>query len=758
MKNKKTRWCVFCILLLGIAAIAVVAIRGSLVPRTVPKVASYEPWSPELVELVEAMPVQEGGRLKPFSTWSMFRLYSIHSKRKIKIEVEGEKVTISPTEWMLDCIFRHEVADSLPSFRVEDSQIAEALSIQTGTFRDRHGVEVYKKKRDLYTYDEIFTEEFKESFAALNETRKENLAEGKVLKGFDQLKMNLVTSIWNYTLQKHVLEMVDGFTQDIYKLQLIDGIARELGTEFSNEEKGLQWGKYLANQIESAREEHGSHLSDDAIMAMNAKTVREKGLEEMKQKLGGNPSQQELEAYFKEALNETILNTKLALLSGRLSDASIWNDSQFLELRMMPAALEDDYTWVSHKAAMKWFMTEAVSAGPDERVKITQALSEFSTWANFKFVYDNFGEKPLLAKLRNYKTKVENAVSKRGEDLSLVQSEVRYYEKKYYHYALGFFFLGVMSMILLLPAPHSTYGKVLGYIAIVCALIATAYVVAALIHRGVIMQRYPLGKLYDTILVSTAVLVSVLCFMELLSRRKVCIGVAVTFGLIGMFLARSFEVGNGSDTLAPLQAVLNSDYWLITHVTCIIIGYAGGLVAAGISTFYILARVTGIDEGDKSFRRAMTRLAYGAACFTLIFSLIGTILGGVWANDSWGRFWGWDPKENGALMIVLWFLAVLHARLGGYVKDWGVHICLVLGANVIAFSWWGVNFLSTGLHNYGFASGGDGEFYLNLYYILNTTIAVIAFGFAWYEVEVKKLRKREKEAEKNDEELNASSS
>ena len=90
---------------------------------------------------------------------------------------------------------------------------------------------------------------------------------------------------------------------------------------------------------------------------------------------------------------------------------------------------------------------------------------------------------------------------------------------------------------------------------------------------------------------------------------------------------------------------------------------------------------------------------------------MGTVLGGIWANDSWGRFWGWDPKENGAMLIVLWCLIILHARMGGYLKEWGLHIASVLGAIVVAFSWWGVNLLGTGLHSYGFTDGigGRGE-------------------------------------------------
>ena len=84
MKNRVARWVVFVCLLLGVGALALYALKGSFIPRPIPKVEKYEPWNEELVEVVSGMPIQEGGRLKPFSTWAMFRLYSIHSKRKIK--------------------------------------------------------------------------------------------------------------------------------------------------------------------------------------------------------------------------------------------------------------------------------------------------------------------------------------------------------------------------------------------------------------------------------------------------------------------------------------------------------------------------------------------------------------------------------------------------------------------------------------------------------------------------------------------------
>ena len=94
-------------------------------------------------------------------------------------------------------------------------------------------------------------------------------------------------------------------------------------------------------------------------------------------------------------------------------------------------------------------------------------------------------------------------------------------------------------------------------------------------------------------------------------------------------------------------------------------------------------------------------MTYGVICFSIFFSFFGTVLGGLWADDSWGRFWGWDPKENGALMIVLWNALILHARWGGMVRDRGIAVLAVLGNICTAWLWFGVNELGIGLHAYG---------------------------------------------------------
>jgi cytochrome c biogenesis factor len=104
------------------------------------------------------------------------------------------------------------------------------------------------------------------------------------------------------------------------------------------------------------------------------------------------------------------------------------------------------------------------------------------------------------------------------------------------------------------------------------------------------------------------------------------------------------------------------------------------------------------------FHKSVVRSTYGLVAFGLIFAVFGTIYGGVWANDSWGRFWGWDPKENGALLICIAQVALLHARWSGWVRDLGFCVGAALTGIVVAFSWFHVNLLGIGLHSYGFAS------------------------------------------------------
>jgi ABC-type transport system involved in cytochrome c biogenesis permease subunit len=153
-----------------------------------------------------------------------------------------------------------------------------------------------------------------------------------------------------------------------------------------------------------------------------------------------------------------------------------------------------------------------------------------------------------------------------------------------------------------------------------------------------------------------------------------------------------------------MQAVLDTQFWLATHVTMMNLGYMATYVAGLLGIVYVVrglftSSLSGAEGKD------LARMVYGAVCFGLFFSFFGTVLGGLWADDSWGRFWGWDPKENGALIIVLWNALTLHARWDGLVKDRGLAVLAIGGNIVTSWSYFGVNQLGVGLHSYGFTEG-----------------------------------------------------
>jgi ABC-type transport system involved in cytochrome c biogenesis permease subunit len=235
-------------------------------------------------------------------------------------------------------------------------------------------------------------------------------------------------------------------------------------------------------------------------------------------------------------------------------------------------------------------------------------------------------------------------------------------------------------------------------------LIAFTFLVhiLAIAGRIYISGRPPVTNLYSSAVfigLGGALLGIVL---ELLYRIGVGNVVAAVTGGVTLGIAH-FLAGDG-DTFTVLQAVLDTQFWLATHVVCITLGYATTYVAGTLGICYILCGVF-TPALTPTVGRAITRMTYGALCFAILFSFFGTVLGGLWADDSWGRFWGWDPKENGALIIVLWNALVLHARWDGMVRQRGLAILTVLGNIAVSWSWFGVNELGVGLHSYGFTEG-----------------------------------------------------
>jgi ABC-type transport system involved in cytochrome c biogenesis permease subunit len=232
-------------------------------------------------------------------------------------------------------------------------------------------------------------------------------------------------------------------------------------------------------------------------------------------------------------------------------------------------------------------------------------------------------------------------------------------------------------------------------------LMALAFTVATagMVVRMWLEGRPPVTNLYSSALFVGWVAVALCLVLEKIYRNAIGAAAGGIIGFCTLIIAQHLSL-NG-DTMEMMRAVLDSNFWLSTHVLTIVIGYGATFLAGFLAIIYIfrgvLTKSLAQEDAD-----ALTRMVYGIVCFATLFSLVGTVLGGIWADQSWGRFWGWDPKENGALIIVLWNAIILHCRWGGIVKQRGLMILAVFGNVVTAWSWFGVNMLGVGLHSYGF--------------------------------------------------------
>jgi len=254
-----------------------------------------------------------------------------------------------------------------------------------------------------------------------------------------------------------------------------------------------------------------------------------------------------------------------------------------------------------------------------------------------------------------------------------------------YWWVIGFYVLGAAAF---LWSKTRLVGVAFGALGLLCHGLSIA-------ARIVILARPPVGTLYESVL-----FVSLMCAVFALGAffRKKTQGVFVA-GMIcaaGLLMLAPVALPKG-DNLEVLVAVLNTNFWLGTHVICITIGYSLCIFAA------VMAHIALAFHHEK-----LRGAVHYMSLLALSFMTVGTILGGIWADQSWGRFWGWDPKENGALLIVLWLIWAQHGRLAGHLRQAGFLVVIALTNVVVALSWFGVNLLGVGLHSYGFTSGMAG--------------------------------------------------
>jgi len=271
-------------------------------------------------------------------------------------------------------------------------------------------------------------------------------------------------------------------------------------------------------------------------------------------------------------------------------------------------------------------------------------------------------------------------------------------EAAYYHYpwitvVIALYSLACLGLIL------SRWGS---------ALMAAAFLLhtCVLAMRCYILQRPPVSNMFETVVYVPWIAVLISFFFS----NRIIKAAASAAAIVLLVILQLADLNNSLDNV---QAVLDSQFWLIIHVLMVVGSYGVFLLSAVLGHIYLGMYL--YERKETLPMQAISKMILQTMYLGVALLIPGTILGGVWAAESWGRFWDWDPKESWAFISSCVYVACIHAYRFHHIRSFGLAVGAVMGFLAISFTWYGVNYiLGTGLHSYGFGSGGEIYYYLYL--------------------------------------------
>ena len=569
-----------------------------------------------------SLPVLLNGRIQPLQSVGRNSLLMIRGKSSLRFEENDEKKKIKATQWLMEVVFRQEIADDRPLFLVHHPEVKSELGLDG--LKDSKG-----KERKYFSYNEITKETTEQTDPHTGQSSSEP-------KNF-------------LTLRQQAARIGE----------IEDQLRTPLDKQFWALHTSL--GMYLSLKASLRPPD-----SPDFVQELNTYNETIPAAMAMSQNMSNlTPQQQQdlrlLSMFFNRYQNLDRLAHILAMPpTGAEGTSEEWS-------KIGKALMESMRAGEVHPAAMAYAkIGEAFRAG--NAATFNQEVANYRNWLSGK----GFVEQ-----------------QKKGRTEFFFNTYEPFY-KSMVVYVVALL-LGVFYWLNFTP-----WVRQAGFWLLALALVVHS---AGLIFRMVLEDRPPVTNLYSSAVFVGWGAVGLCLILERIFKDGIGTVVASMVGFSTLIIAHHLSLSG--DTMQMMQAVLDTNFWLATHVVVITIGYSAMFVAGFLAIVYILRGffTTGLD---KDTAMALKRMVYGIICFATLFSFVGTILGGIWADQSWGRFWGWDPKENGALLIVLWCAITLHARWGGMIKERGLMGMAVFGNIVTAFSWFGVNMLGVGLHSYGF--------------------------------------------------------
>ena len=303
----------------------------------------------------------------------------------------------------------------------------------------------------------------------------------------------------------------------------------------------------------------------------------------------------------------------------------------------------------------------------------------------------------------------ENYLKKNGDEYLL---ELRYFKMNLFVWSLVISLLAIICLVALKAKWPGTTLTVL----------TIALQIIGMVMRVMISGRAPVTNMYETVMFSGFGALIISCIITLYRKEFAFLIAGLSFNILSLMMMK-FANSMLDPGISPLVPVLRDNFWLSTHVTTVILSYAA------LALSWIIAN--GLMLRDRFFTVSSAEYRYGVdlvyTCikFGVVLLAAGIILGGVWADYSWGRFWGWDPKETWSLIVLLVYMAILHGKSTSWIPPHRF-VPMVAGAFMtVMMAWFGVNYiLASGLHSYGFSEGG--AIFLGSFFSIQIAILLLA--------------------------------
>jgi len=616
------------------------------------------------------IPVLVNGRIKPLDTVARTSLLEFQDRQRVYLRDQTE---FTPLEWLLDVAFRPEKADTYPTFTIDNPEVLTLIG---------------KTEEDLKIH--------------YPDTARQVLAIFDFVPKIDRR--------FSYET------IFPSFSEIERQAQLAQAVEAQQRTPFQRAVLALY------NHLVSYQQIKYSFVSPDTPDFLNElrnlQAILPKGLEAVRAKRANQPHDEQLAQAMVEIVNR--FDTM----------------SRFGSLFTVPPQHGED------KAGWRKMGQELLDV-----FKTSELSPPIQTFATLQKAWRTGDSDLFNSTVARYH---EHLLGTVGEQLKKTNGEVRFNMAQPFYQSMIIYALAFLIAI----AGWVVWPEALGRSAFFLILAAYLATTAGILTRMWLEGRPPVTNLYSSALFVGWVAVGLCIILENIYENGVGTVAAGALGFCTLMIAHHLSFGG--DTLEMMRAVLDSNFWLGTHVVVVTMGYGSTFLAGFLGLIYILMGVftkwlpkqfdrRALRRAEDStvvrvpFKKsgaaqsppptpspetngqAIVRMIYGIICFATLFSLVGTILGGIWADQSWGRFWGWDPKENGALIIVIWNSLILHARWGGFVKARGMACLAVFGNVVTSWSWFGTNMLGIGLHSYGFM---DAAFYWLIAFVVSQVVII----------------------------------